>query len=753
MKFLIYSIIMIVSVVSLPITFAENTPDWVKNTAGWWANDAISETEFVNAIQFLVNEGIIQVSTSDTSEKSGKVPDWVKNTAGWWANDAISETEFVNAIQFLVNEGILKVENDCKFFDEGYEHLKKHEQEWLCEYPNFDFLDEWYNPIEITNSKINSLGLRNDEISIEKNLDTYRIFVVGGSTVFGDGVKIDETIPGNLKKEFLNDELNNIKNIEVINAGINGAWSKDEVKLIKNKIVKYDPDLIIVYDGWNDAKSGNYNQVREGEIHNEDSWKNRWSDICEKYNGEFEFIVILQPILNHNSKEILTNQEFTNLNTREAIIDESNNLDKYSNHIELLNEKCSGAYDFRNIVNDIDEGVYWDQGHMTPLGNKIIAKKIYELSIPIINKNFKLIESNDNTIYEKLINENKLNPKIDFRGKNIENGDFREQTISNIVAYISKFSNTDFSGSKISNMDSKFSLFNNVDFHDSKFENSHLTRTVFANSNFNNSDFSQTDFSTSKFHYSNLTNANFQNSNFRGIVMTDSILHNSNFENSDFSHSEILNVDFTSSSLKNSKFSGAIIGLCNLKGIDFSTIKISDSYKTSTTSFRNCNMQNSIFSQNDMLGVDFTSKYFTKSAGEYMYTLPGSDMRNASFIDVDLRKTFFSLFADGVELDFKTPEIRAEVRNSLAVKLDFTKFINADLRDNNMSYLNMRNAEITGSDLTNVSFKNSDLSFSVIKESNLTNVDLEGANLEGVIIKNTELEGANLKCINHKICE
>ena len=39
---------MIVSVVSLPITFAENTPDWVKNTAGWWANDAISETKFVN---------------------------------------------------------------------------------------------------------------------------------------------------------------------------------------------------------------------------------------------------------------------------------------------------------------------------------------------------------------------------------------------------------------------------------------------------------------------------------------------------------------------------------------------------------------------------------------------------------------------------------------------------------------------------------------------------------------------------------
>ena len=32
------------------LAYAENVPDWVKNTAGWWATDAISETEFVNAI-------------------------------------------------------------------------------------------------------------------------------------------------------------------------------------------------------------------------------------------------------------------------------------------------------------------------------------------------------------------------------------------------------------------------------------------------------------------------------------------------------------------------------------------------------------------------------------------------------------------------------------------------------------------------------------------------------------------------------
>ena len=87
----------------VPSAYAQSVPDWVQNTAGWWADDQISETEFVNAIEFLVNDGIIQVSASGSTGDSQGVPDWVKNTAGWWADDQISETEFVNAIEFLVN--------------------------------------------------------------------------------------------------------------------------------------------------------------------------------------------------------------------------------------------------------------------------------------------------------------------------------------------------------------------------------------------------------------------------------------------------------------------------------------------------------------------------------------------------------------------------------------------------------------------------------------------------------------------------
>ena len=41
-----------------------------------------------------------------------QVPSWVKNTAGWWATDAISETEFVKAIEFIIQNNIITIEND-----------------------------------------------------------------------------------------------------------------------------------------------------------------------------------------------------------------------------------------------------------------------------------------------------------------------------------------------------------------------------------------------------------------------------------------------------------------------------------------------------------------------------------------------------------------------------------------------------------------------------------------------------------------
>jgi hypothetical protein len=87
-----------------------SVPTWVKNTAGWWAEDKISEGEFVKGIEFLIKERIIDnITTGTVDSSSSSVPEWVKNTAGWWAEDKISEGEFVKGIEYLVKVGIIQV--------------------------------------------------------------------------------------------------------------------------------------------------------------------------------------------------------------------------------------------------------------------------------------------------------------------------------------------------------------------------------------------------------------------------------------------------------------------------------------------------------------------------------------------------------------------------------------------------------------------------------------------------------------------
>ena len=84
-------------------------PVWVKNNAGWWADGQISDTEFIQAIQFLSKQGIINIPPGPAEETAvaQSIPYWVKNTAEWWSNDLIIEDNFVAAIQWLATNGII----------------------------------------------------------------------------------------------------------------------------------------------------------------------------------------------------------------------------------------------------------------------------------------------------------------------------------------------------------------------------------------------------------------------------------------------------------------------------------------------------------------------------------------------------------------------------------------------------------------------------------------------------------------------
>ena len=89
----------------------ENTiPSWIKNNAGWWADNKINDNDFISGIEYLIENKIIKVSTYVNKENStDTIPSWIKNNAGWWSSGKISDNDFLTGIEYLIENGIINV--------------------------------------------------------------------------------------------------------------------------------------------------------------------------------------------------------------------------------------------------------------------------------------------------------------------------------------------------------------------------------------------------------------------------------------------------------------------------------------------------------------------------------------------------------------------------------------------------------------------------------------------------------------------
>jgi plastocyanin len=88
----------------------QSIPSWIKNVGGFWCNGQIDDSEFVNAVQFLINDNIIYVEKTGIDTASSQiVPTWIKNNACWWADNKINDVDFISGIEYLVNIGTIRV--------------------------------------------------------------------------------------------------------------------------------------------------------------------------------------------------------------------------------------------------------------------------------------------------------------------------------------------------------------------------------------------------------------------------------------------------------------------------------------------------------------------------------------------------------------------------------------------------------------------------------------------------------------------
>ncbi len=94
-----------------------------------------------------------------------------------------------------------------------------------------------------THYKINSQGFRDHEYGINKPKNTFRIAIVGDSITFGRGVYMEETFSKLLEKKL---QGTCAKDAQVLNFGVSAYNTEQEFYTVKDVVLNYSPDLILI---------------------------------------------------------------------------------------------------------------------------------------------------------------------------------------------------------------------------------------------------------------------------------------------------------------------------------------------------------------------------------------------------------------------------------------------------------------------------------------------------------------------------
>ncbi|MDE1844515.1 MAG: DUF192 domain-containing protein [Thaumarchaeota archaeon] len=85
-------------------------PSWVKHDAKFWFDGSITDTQFIQGIQYLIETDIIKIPSSSAANSTlSQMPSWVKSDAKSWSEGSMSDNEFAGAIQYLISNGLMHI--------------------------------------------------------------------------------------------------------------------------------------------------------------------------------------------------------------------------------------------------------------------------------------------------------------------------------------------------------------------------------------------------------------------------------------------------------------------------------------------------------------------------------------------------------------------------------------------------------------------------------------------------------------------
>ena len=103
---------------------------------------------------------------------------------------------------------------------------------------------------------INAQGFRGKDWVMEGQ-SSCRVIVLGGSAAFGQGASRDDKVFTSVLERLLNASSNSMEGgVQVLNAAVTGYDSTQELILLVTRLLDYQPDVVVIVDGWNDLYFG-----------------------------------------------------------------------------------------------------------------------------------------------------------------------------------------------------------------------------------------------------------------------------------------------------------------------------------------------------------------------------------------------------------------------------------------------------------------------------------------------------------------
>jgi lysophospholipase L1-like esterase len=180
----------------------------------------------------------------------------------------------------------------------------------------------------------NSFGFKSPEFNVKKDNSTFRVVALGGSSVYGYPLENNQTWPHFLSNYLSSDTssiLNDYNNFEVINTGVGGYTTYQSVGLLFSKVLDLDPDLIILYQLWNDIKYFpllNDSTLYSGKVY-------RYSDqIIDKFYSLTSINVLFKIFKNKTTNENFLSPEKT------IDIENTYGLKQYRRNVNIIAMIC-----------------------------------------------------------------------------------------------------------------------------------------------------------------------------------------------------------------------------------------------------------------------------------------------------------------------------------------------------------------------------------------------------------------------------